>query len=99
MSWEIMRDTGLSLFACGSLLLVLSAISRRIPNLPDAAWLRNVGDLIMLGGACLAVAAMAIGFLASGKNWRAEVGPDSIRLRMVEDCRGPTGFCFIASGH
>ncbi len=64
MLW-LMRDTGLSIFVCGSLLFVLSGIPRRIPNLPDTASLRNSGDLMMLSGACLAVTAMAFGFLAS----------------------------------
>lgn len=64
MLW-LMRDTGLCIFGCGSLLLVLSGIPRRIPNLPDTASLRNIGDLLMLSGACLAVTAMAFGFLAS----------------------------------
>ena len=90
MSWEIVRDTGLLLFVSGSLLLALSWVPREIPNLPDAAWLRNIGDLMMLGGACLAVAAMTIGLVASSRNPSEGklLGHDSIRssLHMVEDC-------------
>src|SRR5271169_3466249 len=64
MLW-LMRDTGLSIFLCGSLLFVLSRIRPRTLNLPDAASLRSISDLMMLSGACLAVTAMALGFFAS----------------------------------
>jgi hypothetical protein len=62
---EFTRDVGLSAFVCGSILLGLSKLPRRIPNLPGGAWLSNIGDLMMVGGACLALIAMALGFLAS----------------------------------
>jgi len=52
------------MFASGGLLFVLSTIHRRIPNLPDPTLMRIIGDLMMLGGACLAVGAMAFGFFA-----------------------------------
>jgi hypothetical protein len=64
MWWQLMRDAGLCMFASGGVLFVLSTIHRRIPNLPDRTLLRNIGDLMMLAGACVAVAAMAVGFFA-----------------------------------
>jgi len=64
MLWQVMRDAGLCIFASGGLLFVLSTIHRRIPNLPDPTLMRIIGDLMMLGGACLAVGAMAFGFFA-----------------------------------
>jgi hypothetical protein len=68
MLWQLMRDTGLSMFACGGILFALSGAHRRIANLPNPIWLRNIGDLMMLGGACLAVGAMAVGFFASSES-------------------------------
>jgi len=68
MLWQGIRDTGLFMFACGGILFVLSTIYRRIPNLPDLTLLRTIGDLMMLGGACLAVAAMAVGFFAPSES-------------------------------
>jgi hypothetical protein len=72
MLWQLMRDTGLSMFAGGGILFVLSGIHRRIPNLPNPIWLRNIGDLMMLGGACLAVGAMAFGFLRRARVHRKQ---------------------------
>jgi hypothetical protein len=57
MFWELMRDTGLLMFAFGCTLLVVSRVQRRVLSLPNPIWLRNIGDLLMLIGACLAVAA------------------------------------------
>jgi len=64
MLWQFMRDAGLCMFACGGILFVLGTIHRRIPNLPDPTLLKSIGDLMMLGGACLAVVAMTVGFFA-----------------------------------
>jgi hypothetical protein len=66
MPWEHVRDLGLIIFVCGGIVLFgLNIIGRRTPLPPDSWWIRNVGDAMMLGGACLAVMAMFVGYWAS----------------------------------
>ena len=62
MSWELMRDIGLVVFATGIAGFGLSKISHRYLDLPMAALVATIGDAMMLAGASLAVTAMAFGY-------------------------------------
>lgn len=62
MSWELMRDIGLVVFAAGITAFGLSKISHRHLRLPNAALVATIGDAMMLAGASLAVTAMAFGY-------------------------------------
>jgi uncharacterized membrane-anchored protein len=66
MSWETMRDLGLITFATGALAAFgLTRILHRQLDCAKVALMATIGDAMMLFGACLAVTAMAIGFLVS----------------------------------
>jgi len=64
MSWEFLRDLGLVIFGAGAIVAFgLSRILLRQLGLANAAFMATIGDAMMLGGACLAVTAMSIGYL------------------------------------
>ena len=67
MSWELMRDFGLVTFACGALVVfgLRRLLTGRLGS-ADVASISTIGDAMMLAGASLAVAAMAVGYLVSG---------------------------------
>ena len=69
MSWEFLRNFGLLVFASGGLIVfVVFAFRRflfRYLASPDVAFVATIGDAMMLAGASLALAAMAIGYLVS----------------------------------
>jgi hypothetical protein len=67
ISWQFMRDLGLIIFVT-SLVLVVSRFSRfflRELGSANVALMATIGDAMMLTGACVAVTAMAIGYLMS----------------------------------
>jgi len=67
MSWETLRDLGLIAFVTGALVTFgLSRVFHRQLGAVNAALMSTIGDAMMLAGACLAVTAMVIGYLASG---------------------------------
>ena len=69
MSSELLRDLGLVIFAAGAILAFgLCRILSRYPGSPDVALMATIGDAMMVGGACLAVTAMTIGYLAPAGN-------------------------------
>ena len=66
MSWELMLDIGLTIFAFGAVsFFALSKIRSPVPELQflNPFWIRTIGDGMMLGGACLALIAMLMGYL------------------------------------
>jgi hypothetical protein len=66
MTWEMLRDLGLVLFAAGAIAaFLLSRVLQRQLGTANVALIATIGDAMMLEGACLAVTAMAIGFLVS----------------------------------
>lgn len=66
MTWEVLRDLGLVMFAVGAIAaFVLSRVLQRQLGTANVAIMATVGDAMMLVGACLAAGAMAIGFLVS----------------------------------
>jgi len=66
MVWGFLRDMGIFVFAGGGVAFGLSKFLRGVMAPEDLARLAYVGDTTMLVGACLTVAAMAIGYLVSG---------------------------------
>jgi len=61
-----MRDFGLVMFGAGATVTFgLSTILLRQLGPTNAVMMATIGDAVMLAGACLAVAAMGIGYLAS----------------------------------
>ncbi len=68
MLWEFLRDTGLTIFISGGLLLlVMNKVLRRRLDRADARRLQTIGDAMMLAGASLAVIAMLVGYFVSGQ--------------------------------
>jgi hypothetical protein len=64
MPWEFMRDLGLDIFAAGALVTFgIIRIAHLHLDRASVALMATIGDTMMLGGACLAVIAMMIGFL------------------------------------
>jgi len=66
--WEFLRDIGLCAFIVGGLMFVASRNLPRYFGRADVAWLATLGDAAMFVGACLAVAAMIIGYVAAGES-------------------------------
>jgi hypothetical protein len=66
MSWELMRDIGLSIFAAGGALVVFrfsfSRILLRELGSANVTLMVTIADAMMLAGASLAVTAMAFGY-------------------------------------
>jgi hypothetical protein len=67
ISWEFIRDLGLIIFGAGTTLVVCrySRIFLQELGVANITLMATVGDAMMLAGACLAVTAMAIGYLMS----------------------------------
>ena len=72
ISWEFMRDLGLVVFAVGSALVAFgfsfSRILLRELGPPNVTLMTTIGDAMMLGGACLAVTAVVMGYLMPAGN-------------------------------
>jgi hypothetical protein len=70
ISWEFMRDLGLIIFGAGTTLVVCkySRIFLQDLGAANVTLMATVGDVMMLAGACLAVAAMAVGYWMPGGN-------------------------------
>ena len=66
MVWGFLRDMGILVLTGGGVAFGLSKFLRGVMAPEDLARLAYVGDTTMLVGACLTVAAMAIGYLVSG---------------------------------
>jgi hypothetical protein len=65
MAWEMLRDIGLLVFAVGGTCFAIGKVLRRQLGSATAPFLATLGDLTMLAGACLAVAAMILGYFPS----------------------------------
>ena len=69
MSWEFLRDVGLIIFATGAVVVFgLTRILHGRLGSAEVPYMATIGDAMMLAGACLAVTAMAIGYLVRGEN-------------------------------
>jgi hypothetical protein len=69
MLWQLLRDIGLILFLAGGLILFeLRWIYPKNSHVPHALWMRKIADAAMLGGACIAVIAMLMGYFLSVEN-------------------------------
>ena len=71
MSWEVIRNIGLIMFVCGSIVLFAIMLGQYFdPPQPDAwirsiaeSWMWSVGDGLMVAGACLALMGFVVGYL------------------------------------
>lgn len=64
MVWQFLRDLGLITFVVGTGGVAIGRLLRSRVPLPDVELLHFVGDRVMIVGACVAVSAMVIGYLA-----------------------------------
>ena len=71
MSWESIRDIGLLMFVSGGMLLFAVALGQYFDPPQPGAWIRSIfdswmwstGDVLMIGGACLALVGIVVGYL------------------------------------
>jgi hypothetical protein len=71
MSWEYIRDIGLLMFVSGGMLLFAVALGQYFDPPQPGAWIRSIfdswmwstGDVLMIGGACLALVGIVVGYL------------------------------------